>query len=100
MSLLSRRKRLSSSIDESVKQCDPLPKDVVQVGKPKKYDRTPDFGLKVPQLVNPGGKLTAFTGKPFTVGDQLLWGAAEPIRRMLRVIVESSAMQCRAIRAG
>jgi aspartate-semialdehyde dehydrogenase len=24
----------------------------------------------------------------FTVGDQLLWGAAEPIRRMLRILVE------------
>jgi aspartate-semialdehyde dehydrogenase len=25
----------------------------------------------------------------FTVGDQLLWGAAEPIRRMLRILVEN-----------
>ncbi len=25
----------------------------------------------------------------FTVGDQLLWGAAEPVRRMLRILVES-----------
>jgi aspartate-semialdehyde dehydrogenase len=25
----------------------------------------------------------------FTVGDQLLWGAAEPLRRMLRVLLES-----------
>jgi aspartate-semialdehyde dehydrogenase len=24
----------------------------------------------------------------FTVGDQLLWGAAEPLRRMLRILVE------------
>jgi aspartate-semialdehyde dehydrogenase len=24
----------------------------------------------------------------FTVGDQLLWGAAEPLRRMLRVLAE------------
>jgi aspartate-semialdehyde dehydrogenase len=24
----------------------------------------------------------------FTVGDQLLWGAAEPLRRMLRLLVE------------
>jgi aspartate-semialdehyde dehydrogenase len=24
----------------------------------------------------------------FTVGDQLLWGAAEPIRRILRIILE------------
>jgi len=27
----------------------------------------------------------------FTVGDQLLWGAAEPLRRMLRIVLESSA---------
>ena len=25
----------------------------------------------------------------FTVGDQLLWGAAEPLRRMLRIVIES-----------
>ena len=25
----------------------------------------------------------------FTIGDQLLWGAAEPLRRMLRVLLES-----------
>jgi aspartate-semialdehyde dehydrogenase len=27
----------------------------------------------------------------FTVGDQLLWGAAEPLRRMLRILVEEPA---------
>jgi len=25
----------------------------------------------------------------FTVGDQLLWGAAEPIRRMLQIVLQS-----------
>jgi aspartate-semialdehyde dehydrogenase len=25
----------------------------------------------------------------FTIGDQLLWGAAEPLRRMLRIVIES-----------
>ena len=25
----------------------------------------------------------------FTVGDQLLWGAAEPLRRMLRILLEA-----------
>jgi aspartate-semialdehyde dehydrogenase len=24
----------------------------------------------------------------FTVGDQLLWGAAEPIRRILRIVLD------------
>ncbi|MCG2916565.1 hypothetical protein, partial [Escherichia coli] len=27
----------------------------------------------------------------FTVGDQLLWGAAEPLRRMLRILIEYKA---------
>jgi len=27
----------------------------------------------------------------FTVGDQLLWGAAEPLRRVLRILREHSA---------
>jgi aspartate-semialdehyde dehydrogenase len=27
----------------------------------------------------------------FTVGDQLLWGAAEPLRRMLRILLERKA---------
>jgi aspartate-semialdehyde dehydrogenase len=25
----------------------------------------------------------------FTVGDQLLWGAAEPLRRMLRILLKN-----------
>lgn len=33
----------------------------------------------------------------FTVGDQLLWGAAEPLRRMLRIVLEAdAAMQAKA----
>ena len=35
--------------------------------------------------MNMGGKYLA----AFTVGDQLLWGAAEPLRRMLRILLES-----------
>ena len=35
------------------------------------------------KLAMGGDYLTAFT-----VGDQLLWGAAEPLRRMLRLVVE------------
>jgi aspartate-semialdehyde dehydrogenase len=27
----------------------------------------------------------------FTVGDQLLWGAAEPLRRMLRILLEQKS---------
>lgn len=29
----------------------------------------------------------------FTVGDQLLWGAAEPLRRMLRILLDAGASQ-------
>ena len=41
----------------------------------------------------PVGRLRKLTMGPeylsaFTVGDQLLWGAAEPLRRMLRILVE------------
>jgi aspartate-semialdehyde dehydrogenase len=25
----------------------------------------------------------------FTIGDQLLWGAAEPLRRMLRILIDA-----------
>jgi aspartate-semialdehyde dehydrogenase len=32
----------------------------------------------------------------FTVGDQLLWGAAEPLRRMLRILLESGTDALRA----
>jgi hypothetical protein len=35
----------------------------------------------------------------FTVGDQLLWGAAEPLRRMLRIIAEAPAAR-RALLRG
>jgi aspartate-semialdehyde dehydrogenase len=29
----------------------------------------------------------------FTVGDQLLWGAAEPLRRMLRIVLQAQSSQ-------
>lgn len=46
------------------------------------------------KLTVPVGRLRKLTmgGKylsAFTVGDQLLWGAAEPLRRMLRILVEA-----------
>jgi aspartate-semialdehyde dehydrogenase len=31
----------------------------------------------------------------FTVGDQLLWGAAEPLRRMLRILLASKGASAR-----
>jgi aspartate-semialdehyde dehydrogenase len=29
----------------------------------------------------------------FTVGDQLLWGAAEPLRRMVRIFLDAGVKQ-------
>ncbi|MCU0960875.1 MAG: aspartate-semialdehyde dehydrogenase, partial [Pirellulaceae bacterium] len=47
-------------------------------------------------LMTPIGRLRKMKLGPeflagFTVGDQLLWGAAEPLRRMLRILLESKA---------
>ena len=47
---------------------------ICPVGRLRKMDLDPSA---------PGRYLSAFT-----VGDQLLWGAAEPLRRMLRILVE------------
>src|SRR5690606_12227991 len=45
-------------------------------------------------LTVPVGRLRKMNMGPqfisaFTVGDQLLWGAAEPLRRMLRILLEN-----------
>jgi aspartate-semialdehyde dehydrogenase len=44
-------------------------------------------------LMVPVGRLRKMSMGPeylsaFTVGDQLLWGAAEPLRRMLRILLQ------------
>ena len=46
------------------------------------------------KLETPVGRLRKMAMGPqylsaFTVGDQLLWGAAEPLRRMLRILLEA-----------
>jgi hypothetical protein len=57
--------------DDSVsRDCAPLPDDVVDVGRPRRFDRTPNYGLVVPQLAKPGGRLRTFGGGPLTVGDE------------------------------
>ena len=47
---------------------------------------TGTLGIPVGRLrkLNMGGEFL----NAFTVGDQLLWGAAEPLRRMLRILLE------------
>ena len=49
-------------------------------------------------LTVPVGRLRKMSMGPlylaaFTCGDQLLWGAAEPLRRMLRILVDSGAVK-------
>jgi len=46
------------------------------------------------KLAVPVGRLRKLSMGPqylaaFTCGDQLLWGAAEPLRRMLRILLEA-----------
>jgi hypothetical protein len=36
----------------------------------------------------------------FTIGDQLLWGAAEPLRRMLRILLEALSVGANSIAGG
>jgi aspartate-semialdehyde dehydrogenase len=45
-------------------------------------------------MTSPVGRLRKLAMGPeylgaFTIGDQLLWGAAEPLRRMLRILLEA-----------
>ena len=56
--------------DDSVTDCAPLPDDVIDVGRPRRFDRTPNHGLVVPQLMKPDGRIGAFDGGPLTVGDE------------------------------
>jgi hypothetical protein len=55
--------------DNSVRKCGKIPGDITEINKPKKYDRTPDYDLKVPQLAKPRGPFSAFDGDLVTVGD-------------------------------
>ena len=56
--------------DNSVTDCAEIPDDVEDVARPKRFDRTPNYGLRVPQLAEPRGELRAFDGGPLSVGDQ------------------------------
>jgi plastocyanin len=55
--------------DDSVRPCARIPNDIREINKPKRYDRTPNYGLVVPQLSKPSGTFQAFTGSPVSVGD-------------------------------
>jgi plastocyanin len=57
--------------DDTVGHCDPMPDDVKDIGRPKRFDKTPaDFyARKVPQLAKQSGGFSDFTGSPLAVGD-------------------------------
>jgi aspartate-semialdehyde dehydrogenase len=58
--------------------------DSIRELSPAKVSGTLEIPIgRVRKLAMGGEYLSAFT-----VGDQLLWGAAEPIRRMLRILVD------------
>ena len=56
--------------DESVKRCDPMPNDLVDINRPKRFDRTPNYDLKVPQLARPTSTTGVFDGNPLEIGDE------------------------------
>jgi hypothetical protein len=55
--------------DDSIQPCGPLPDDVVDMNRPKRFDRTPNHDLVVPQLSKPGGTFRPFDGGLIPIGD-------------------------------
>jgi plastocyanin len=55
--------------DDSVKRCGKMPDDMVDINRPKRWDRTPNHDLVVPQLAKPGAGSAVFSGSPLEVGD-------------------------------
>jgi hypothetical protein len=55
--------------DDSVKPCGRLPNDITEINRPKRWDRTPNYDLVVPQLAKPRGAFTQWDGSPLEVGD-------------------------------
>ncbi len=78
-------------IEDMLKSHNPWVKVIPNTREDSVYELTPvavSGGLSVPvgrlRKLSMGGEYLS----AFTVGDQLLWGAAEPLRRMLRIILE------------
>jgi plastocyanin len=55
--------------DPTVKRCGRMPDDIVEINRPRRFDRTPNHELVVPQLVRPRGAMSAFAGDPLEIGD-------------------------------
>ena len=55
--------------DESVKRCGKMPTDMVDINRPRRFDRTPNYELEVPQLAKPTRSAALFDGSPLQIGD-------------------------------
>jgi plastocyanin len=55
--------------DDSVKRCGKMPTDMVDINRPRRFDRTPNHDLKVPQLAKPAASSGVFSGAPLEIGD-------------------------------
>ena len=55
--------------DDSGGECAPLPTDVRELRRPKRFDKTPNHDLEVPQLDKPKGAFAPFTGGPISIAD-------------------------------
>jgi plastocyanin len=55
--------------DDSVERCGPMPTDMVDINRPRRWDRTPNHDLKVPQLAKPDAGSAVFGRTPLEIGD-------------------------------
>lgn len=83
-----------NEIEDMIAQSNPWAKVIPNTREASMNDLTPVAATGT--LSIPVGRLRKLNmGKEylgaFTVGDQLLWGAAEPLRRMLRILIEYKA---------
>lgn len=60
---------LTLARDDSVGHCAPMPGDITELHRPARWDRTPNYGLKVPQLSKPRGVFAPFVGGAIDVAD-------------------------------
>ncbi|HEX8086353.1 MAG TPA: hypothetical protein VF529_18830 [Solirubrobacteraceae bacterium] len=56
--------------DETVQPCGPMPDDVQEITRPARFDATPNYALRVPQLAPPRpAAFRPFTGGALTIDD-------------------------------
>lgn len=84
---------LSVVRDDSVQPCAPVPGDLTDVAAPKRFDPTPNHGLRVPQLAPPRGPWASLPTDPMAVGDLFYRpsGVRSPVGQTLRWNFSGSA---------